>query len=281
MAIDVEAASRELRSALSRGATRERAAGAKKYLKSTLTFLGANVPAIRREAKAFVRSHPDLTGRDLEALSRRLWDSDVHELRSVAIGILELAGAVLRARDAKWLIALVRRADTWAHVDWLSVKVMGPLVEREPRLQKSLDAWAHDPNFWVRRTALLAFHDALAAGRGDFEHFERIAAPLLTEREFFIRKAIGWVLRATVRRGPERAVGFVERHAREMSPLTFREATRNLPPPEQRRLRALRDAPMQARRATRPRVAKRRSVVGAGRYRSLQASKRRVRSRLR
>ena len=250
MAIDVDGASRELRAALTRGATRERAAGAKKYLKSTLTFLGANVPAVRREAKAFVRAHPELSARELESLSRRLWDSDVHELRSVAIGILEVARNSLRAVDAKWLIALVRRADTWAHVDWLAVKVIGPLVEREPGLRTRLDAWAKDPNFWVRRSALLAFHDALAAGRGDFEHFERLATPLLGEREFFIRKAIGWVLRASVRRGPERVVRFVERHAGEMSGLTFREATRLLPPTQQRRLQGLRAVALRIHGAT-------------------------------
>ncbi|HET9932655.1 MAG TPA: DNA alkylation repair protein, partial [Polyangiaceae bacterium] len=106
---------------------------------------------------------------------------------------------------------------------------------------RTVDVWATDENFWVRRTALLSFHDALLAGNGDFDHFERIATPMLVEREFFIRKAIGWVLRSTTRRAPELVIGFVERHAREMSTLTFHEATRRLPLREQRRLRTLRE----------------------------------------
>ena len=54
------------------------------------------------------------------------------------------------------------------------------------------------------RAALLAEHDALRAGGGDFALWSRLAGPMLDEREFFIRKAIGWVLReAGKRRGPE------------------------------------------------------------------------------
>jgi plasmid stability protein len=46
----------------------------------------------------------------------------------------------------------------------------------------------------VRRTALLALLLPLRRGAGDFA---RYAEALLEEREFFIRKAIGWVLRET------------------------------------------------------------------------------------
>lgn len=255
MPIDVQRAARELRATLAREATLARAEGSKQYLKSTLTFLGASVPTVRRTAKAFVRANHELERRELAALTRHLWRSEVHELRSAAIGILELCVDALRSSDAKWLLTFVRSADTWAHVDWLAIKVLGPLVAREPRLREHVDAWARDDNFWVRRSALLVFHDALAAGTGDFAHFERVAKGMLREREFFIRKAIGWVLRSTVRRNPEWTLGFVERHAREMSALTFHEATRRLAVGEQRRLRRLRASAVSPRRRMRERAA--------------------------
>ena len=44
---------------------------------------------------------------------------------------------------------------------------------------------------------------ALRQGGGDFERFGRYADAMLEEREFFIRKAIGWVLRDTGRKRPE------------------------------------------------------------------------------
>lgn len=92
----------------------------------------------------------------------------------------------------------------------------------------------------MRRTALLVFHDPLARGEGDFDHFARLAVPMLGDKEPFVRKAIGWVLRTTVKRTPEKTIAFVEAHARAMSGLTFREATRNLPAATRDRLAALR-----------------------------------------
>jgi 3-methyladenine DNA glycosylase AlkD len=238
--MNVKAAIADATRALSAAGTPARAAGAKRYLKSELVFLGASVPAVRAEAKRVVRSHRELTRAELRALVDGLWATDIHELRSLAIGVLELRADLLQKSDARWLIQLIASADTWAHVDWLAIKVVGQLCAREPTLAKDRDRWIKHANFWVRRTALLAEHDALLAGRGDFSHFARLAAPLLGEREFFIRKAIGWVLRATAKRTPERTYGFVRAHAAEMSGLTFREATRALPRAQQKELAALR-----------------------------------------
>lgn len=229
----------------------DRAAHERRYLKSDLEFLGATVPMLRQHAKAFVRAHPELTRRDLRRLARQAWQARVHELRSVVIGILEQRIDLLEPGDARFLIGLVRASDTWAHVDWLATKVIGALLVRQPELAGELDRWATHDCFWVRRAALLALHDALLAGEGDFDHFARLAVPMLGEREFFIRKAIGWVLRSAAKRRPERTIGFVSRHASELSALSFREAVRVLPAAQQARLRELREASTGARTTAR------------------------------
>ena len=230
-----------LRALLAREGDSARALGAQRYLKSELTFLGVTVPGVRNAAKAYVRAHPQLDRKALLALAEALFSTDVHELRSLAIGILGLKRSLLTAADGAELISMIRRADTWAHVDWLATKVMGPLLVPTAQGRKRLERWVRDPSFWVRRTALLCWHDALLAGGGDFEHFAKLARPLLHEREFFIRKAIGWVLRSTARRTPECTIAFVKEHATELSALSFKEATRNLPTAQIAALRALRE----------------------------------------
>lgn len=232
----------EIRAALARTADARRAVEAKRYLKSDLVFMGTALPDIRKVAKEFARAHPGDDVPALRALVTELWDSDVHELRSVAIALLEIHRKKLGTGDAPFVLDLVRTSKTWAYVDWLATKVLGSIFERDPGLSKAIDRWAKDDDFWVRRTALLVFHDPFARGGGDFDHFARLAVPMLGEREFFIRKAIGWVLRTTVKRTPERTVAFVERHAAAMSGLSFKEATRNLPAATQKRLVALRNA---------------------------------------
>jgi 3-methyladenine DNA glycosylase AlkD len=239
-ALDPKAAVSGIRSCLAKERSAARAAGAQRYLKSNLQFLGVTVPTLRREAKAFSKAHPALDAADLRALAEALWKSDVHELRSFAIGVLEQRVPALSGADLPWLLAFINNADTWAHVDWLAIKVIGAVITREPRLERTLSRWIKHPNFWVRRTALLALHDSLQAGEGNFDCFAKLATALLGDQEFFIRKAIGWVLRATAKRRPELTFEFVQQHAQALSSLSFKEATRNLAPSQQKQLQALR-----------------------------------------
>ena len=50
------------------------------------------------------------------------------------------------------------------------------------------------------------------------------------EKEFFIRKAIGWVLRDTSRRRPELVITFAAPRVHRMSGVTVREVVRQLEP---------------------------------------------------
>ena len=117
---------------------------------------------------------------------------------------------------------------------------LGPLVERYPELTGVLDRWAADPDFWIRRSALLSLLLPLRRGAGDFARFSRYADQMLDEREFFIRKAIGWVLREISKRDPDWVASWTGRHLSEMSGVTFREAVRRLPAAEAARLAASR-----------------------------------------
>lgn len=205
-------------------ATQERA-----YLKSDLRFYGASVPEIRRASADFARAHPELTRTELRAIVDGLYASRWHDLRSAAIALLGRYEGLLRESDLPWLVGLVRSSNTWAHVDWLAADIIGGVVERHPASLKRLPAWATDGSLWVRRTALLAQLRVLSRGEGDFDLFARLAAGMLDEREFFIRKAIGWILREVSKRRPDLACRFLREHRAEVSSLTLQEGAKYLP----------------------------------------------------
>ena len=206
----------------------ERAEQEKRYLKSALEHYGTSVPATRRVAKAALYSQPALAHDDVAALVERLWARPVHECRPAAVDILELSSAVLEAGDLALLERLIRESKTWALVDGLAASVTGPLVERYPELGAELDRWAQDEDFWVRRSALLANLLPLREGRGDFDRFGRYADAMLGEKEFFMRKAIGWVLRDTSRTRPELVYEWLLPRAARASGVTVREAVKYL-----------------------------------------------------
>jgi 3-methyladenine DNA glycosylase AlkD len=205
-----------------------RAAHEKRYLKSDLEHYGASVPAIRRIAKAALAENPELPHDDLVDLVEALWSRPVHECRMAAVELLDLRSSLLRRDDIELVERLIRESRTWALVDGLAASVAGALVERFPELGTTLDRWAADGDFWIRRSALLSLLLPLRRGEGDFPRFSRYADAMLGEGEFFIRKAIGWVLRETARKQPELVYEWLEPRAARASGVTIREAVKYL-----------------------------------------------------
>ncbi|MFI7585836.1 DNA alkylation repair protein [Spongisporangium articulatum] len=222
----VDQVAAELRAA----GTPERAEGSKAYLHSELEFFGATVAAVRAAAR---RARREATTRsEALALVEGLWARPVFELRLAAALVLVDAVPQLEARDLAVVEGLVRESHTWALVDVLAGDCAGPLVTRLEAdgadLTPVLDRWAVDEDFWVRRCALLVHERALRAGAGDWARFTRYADAMLEEREFFIRKAIGWVLRSASKRRPDLVRAWVEPRLERMSGVTRREAVKYL-----------------------------------------------------
>lgn len=218
-----------VRTALEATATRRRAAGAKAYLKSDLEFIGADQPAIRRAAKVLAQRVAAAEDEPLRAIVSALWRTRVHELRSVAIGLLELRQVSLDAGDLPLLERLLRDSRTWAYIDWLSTKVIAPMLLRDDAVRAVLPRWAVDDDFWLRRTALLSLMPPVERGQVPFSAFAVLAVPMLGETEFFIRKAIGWVLRAVSKTDPAAVADFLRTHRADVSGLTMREGAKYLP----------------------------------------------------
>jgi 3-methyladenine DNA glycosylase AlkD len=149
--------------------------------------------------------------------------------------LLEAYPELVRPSDLALLERLVRESKTWALVDGLAGDVTGALLVRHPNAAAKLDRWAGDDDFWVRRAALLAQIQPLRAG-APFERFGRYADAMLEDKEFFIRKAIGWVLRETGKTRPEEVFQWLAPRKDRVSGVTMREAVKYLKPEQQRAL---------------------------------------------
>jgi 3-methyladenine DNA glycosylase AlkD len=218
----------EIEAELRARGTPERAAHEKRYLKSELEHFGTTVPAIRAAVKQVAARHTPFEHDTLVEAVKGLWSRPVHECRMAAVELLDLRSDVLGAGDIDLLEQLLRESRTWALVDGLAASVVGPLVERHHELGAVLDRWSTDDDFWIRRSAMLALLLALRRGGGDFERFGRYADAMLDEKEFFVRKAIGWILRDTAKKRPDLVYGWLLPRAARASGVTIREAVKPL-----------------------------------------------------
>ena len=144
------------------------------------------------------------------------------------VELLTLRASLLTPADVPIVERMLRESNTWVLADGLAANVVGSLIDRFDEMGTVLDRWSVDPDFWIRRSVLLALLKGLRRGDGDFDRFTRCADSMLDEKEFFIRKAIGWVLRDTGRRRPDIVYEWLLALAGLASTITVKEAVKPL-----------------------------------------------------
>jgi 3-methyladenine DNA glycosylase AlkD len=121
---------------------------------------------------------------------------------------------------------LITTKPWWDTVDTLADHVVGMIVARHPEAVSTMDSWLLDDNLWLARTALL--HQLTYRDRTDVDRLFRYCLARADHKDFFIRKAIGWALRQYAWTDPEPVRAFVEEHRAVLSPLSVREALKNI-----------------------------------------------------
>ena len=100
------------------------------------------------------------------------------------------------------------------------------LVGNRRAMTPTLLEWAVDDNLWIRRSAILC--QMKAKEQMDLDLLYACIEPSIGSKEFFLRKAIGWVLRHYARTNPDEVRRYVSTNSDRLSPLSKREALKHL-----------------------------------------------------
>jgi 3-methyladenine DNA glycosylase AlkD len=214
-----------------------RAAPMQAYMKSALPFLGVPAPERRRIAAAVVKARPLADAQTLAGTMLALWQGAAfREERYVASELARLPphARLLSLALLPVLETKIESGAWWDHCDEISGNTLAQLLRRWPaEVKPVLRRWSRGTDLWLRRASFLCqrglkggdfdaplFYETLLPSIGD----SALAAPLA--REFFIRKGIGWALRARSCAAPAEVIAFCDAHAAALAPLTVREALR-------------------------------------------------------
>lgn len=204
-----------------------RAAQMQAYMKTEMPFYGVQAPQRKALEREFFAAHTPSSADEQWALIHAIWDLGHREACYSAISLARRPKrwvSVDRMDDYRWLI---EDGAWWDLVDEVAQHLVGPAVQRAPELGfPTLDAWVDDPNLWLRRTAIIAQNRFKSAT--DATRLFRYALRRADEKEFFIRKAIGWALREYAYAAPDAVHAFLTENKNAFSGLTFREASRVL-----------------------------------------------------
>jgi 3-methyladenine DNA glycosylase AlkD len=215
-----------IRDALRDAADAERAPGMQAYMKSPMPFRGVPMPSVRAITKAAARAHPLLTVEELEAAVRTLWDeAQFREERYAASALLATKIGAGRLELVPLYEHLATTGAWWDHVDDLAHRV-AELHDAHPTEAAAIvRRWSTAADFWLRRLAIIS--QLGRKDRVDPALLSEVIEPNIADREFFIRKAIGWALRDHARADPDWVRAFVDAHP-SLSPLSRREALKHL-----------------------------------------------------
>jgi 3-methyladenine DNA glycosylase AlkD len=214
-----------IRAALRSAADPGRAPQMQAYMKSEMPYLGVRVPVVRRLTRQAAKGRLGQLD-DLRETAAVLWREATHrEERYAATGLTGLPQAVGRLELLDLHREMVVTGAWWDHVDEVSHRVGAVLLAHRDTMTPVVRAWARDPDRWLRRTAILSQLGARAAT--DVQLLSEVVEVNASDREFFVRKAIGWALREYARTDPAWVLAYVDAHA-ELSPLSRREALRHL-----------------------------------------------------
>lgn len=227
---EVAALVRAVRTALAEIGDSAKAPEMRRYMKSEMPFRDVPKPARRTVTRRVFAEHP-LTTRDsfLDA-TLQLWrEAKFREERYVAI---ELTGdrRYRRWQDATLLPLydeLIITGAWWDYVDEIAIRRVGPILRADPEtVGPIMRRWAVDNDLWRRRAAVICqvgFRDDV-----DRALLTETVEATMTDRDFFLRKAIGWALRELGKTDPEWVATFVAEHP-ALSPLSVREALKYVP----------------------------------------------------
>ncbi len=204
-----------------------RAAGMQAYMRGKFSFLGVAAPQRRAAVMPMLRER--LPATELLAAAVALWEMPQREYQYVAADLLARQEKTLTSEHLDTLFELAQRHAWWDTVDGLATTI-GSIIKHackiDPSVQEIMDDTLAHEDFWMRRIAML--HQLSWRGDTDTRRLFHYALTLANDKEFFIRKAIGWALRDYARHDPEAVRTFLDRSAHKLSALTVREASKHL-----------------------------------------------------
>lgn len=197
------------------------------YMKTDMPFWGIQKPdrepIYRQLAKDFTPSNHD----EYSQVIRKIWNGKHREEKYAALDYAVRCKKFIDTSMIPLYEELVRDGEWWDLVDPLATLLVGVAFLNDQKTVKPImKKWIDDDDMWIRRTAILSMN----------KHKEKTDEKLLYdfclrrshEKEFFIRKAIGWALREYSYKAPDSVSKFLKENRSKLSPLSYREGAKQL-----------------------------------------------------
>lgn len=181
----------------------------KSYMRNKFEFFGLPSPQRKDLQKEFLKEHGYPKPDELVSTIRELWAAPWRELHYFGMEILDRQLKNRGDEIIDFVEELILTKSWWDSVDYLSASHMGKLMKRFPeQIPGRNQKWLDSGNIWLQRTSLL--FQLKYKKETDLDLIYHNIDFLKESHEFFIRKAIGWILREYSKTDPEEVSRYVD-----------------------------------------------------------------------
>lgn len=205
---------------------KENAIHMSKYMRNMFDFYGIPTPERRKLYKDLIQSEKKSKVIDWDFLNQCY--SDCHrEFQYLVLDYLLVMKQYVVYDDISKIKNYIMQKPWWDTIDSLC-KVIGDVSLRDARVKKLMLAWSKSANIWIKRTAIE--HQLLFKDKMDTKLLEKIIINCFGSDEFFINKAIGWVLRDYSKTNSQWVTTFINKYKDKMALLSIKEASKYINP---------------------------------------------------
>lgn len=216
-----------VQSALRDGADPEKAAGMQAYMKTDMPFYGVQKPGRVRILREVRSRYAPLSHQGYLDAIASLWELPHREEKYLAQGFARAFPEHIVPESLAMYQRFIVEGAWWDFVDETATHLIRELVLGYPdEIWPTVEEWVEDEDIWLRRSAILC--QVGAKDRTDSRRLFRFCLARAPEKEFFIRKAIGWALRDYAYTDPDGVARFANDNLDSLSGLSFREATKHI-----------------------------------------------------
>jgi len=191
----------------------------KAYMKNKFDFFGIKSPERKELSRPFLLKDTLPQKKQLEEIVKILWQKPQREFQYFSHALVFKYKKFFQKEDLALFEYMILHKSWWDSIDFIAPNLLAYYFKLFPEERdKTVKKWLASNNIWFQRSCIL--FQLKYKQEVDTAFLEYI----IGSKEFFINKAIGWVLREYGKTNPEWVINFCEQT--ELSNLSRKEALR-------------------------------------------------------
>ena len=196
-----------------------------KYMRNNFKFFGLPANQRRKIQNPFIKNILDFDEKKFNEFIIILWNKEQRDFQYFSQELVYLNYYNFKCEDKNLFEYMIINKSWWDTIDFVSPKILGKYFEiYSEEIEKTIQKWLNSNNIWLQRSCLL-FQLKYKNKLNKFL-LKKIINSLSNSNEFFINKAIGWILREYGKTNKNWVINFIKET--ELNKLSVREGLKYL-----------------------------------------------------